>query len=178
VPAVPTILVGRIGSVLWMRVSGKGTFQNSVEVKRCFQSVIAAGTKDFVVDLECCPTMDSTFLGTLTGSPELTGNALAELWGFFPDATPMSVRQIDRTNGETLREIDVSVIDGIGLGASAWAFAFWGGRYYLFYMGALDVSTSIWRVDPGTGAVDSVAPEIGYRIVGAGVSTCAPVVPF
>ena len=51
-----------------MRVDGRGTFQNSVEVKRCFQSVIAEGTKDFVVDLERCPTMDSTFLGTLTGA--------------------------------------------------------------------------------------------------------------
>jgi hypothetical protein len=117
-------------------------------------------------------------IGTLTGSPELTGNALAELWGFFPDSTPMSVRQIDRSNGTTLREIDVSVIDEAGFGASAWAFAFWGGRYYVFYMGLLDPSTSIWRVDPATGAVDSVAPTIGYRIVGAGVSTCAPVVPF
>ena len=63
-----TILVGRIGPVLWMRVDGKGTFQNSIEVKRCFQSVIATGTKDFVVDLERCPMMDSTFLGTLTGA--------------------------------------------------------------------------------------------------------------
>lgn len=51
-----------------MRVDGKGTFQNSIEVKRCFQSVIATGTKDFVVDLERCPMMDSTFLGTLTGA--------------------------------------------------------------------------------------------------------------
>lgn len=51
-----------------MRVEGKGTFQNSVEVKRCFQSVIATGMKDFVVDLELCPMMDSTFLGTLTGA--------------------------------------------------------------------------------------------------------------
>ena len=51
-----------------MRVNGKGTFQNSIEVKRCFQSVIASGTKDFVVDLERCPMMDSTFLGTLTGA--------------------------------------------------------------------------------------------------------------
>jgi anti-anti-sigma regulatory factor len=51
-----------------MRVEGKGTFQNSVEVKRCFQSVIASGTKDFVVDLDRCPMMDSTFLGTLTGA--------------------------------------------------------------------------------------------------------------
>lgn len=68
VPLQSTILVGRVGSVFWMRVDGKGTFQNSMEVKRCFQSVIAAGTRDFVVDLERCPMMDSTFLGTLTGA--------------------------------------------------------------------------------------------------------------
>lgn len=30
--------------------------------------MMARGTKDFVVDLERCPTMDSTFLGTLTGA--------------------------------------------------------------------------------------------------------------
>jgi anti-anti-sigma factor len=63
-----SILVGKIGAVFWMRVDGKGTFQNSVEVKRCFQTMMKEGTKDFVVDLECCPMMDSTFLGTLTGA--------------------------------------------------------------------------------------------------------------
>ncbi len=30
--------------------------------------MLQAGTRDFVVDLERCPTMDSTFLGTLTGA--------------------------------------------------------------------------------------------------------------
>jgi hypothetical protein len=117
-------------------------------------------------------------IGTLDGSPELTGNGLAELWGFFPDAGGMVVRQIDKTNGTTLREIDVSVIDELGFGASAWAFAFWGGRYYVFYQGSLDTSTSIWVVDPTTSAVDLVRADIGYRVVGAGVSTCAPTVPF
>ncbi len=67
-PPTSTILVGKIGPLFWLRIDGKGTFQNSVELKRCFQSVIARGTKDFVVDLERCPTMDSTFLGTLTGA--------------------------------------------------------------------------------------------------------------
>ena len=67
-PVPSTILVGKIGPVFWMRVDGKGTFQNSIEVKRCFQSVIATGTQEFVVDLERCPMMDSTFLGTLTGA--------------------------------------------------------------------------------------------------------------
>lgn len=67
--ALPShILVGRIGQVFWLRIDGRGTFQNSVEVKRCFQSMMAKGTKNFVVDLERCPMMDSTFLGTLTGA--------------------------------------------------------------------------------------------------------------
>ena len=62
------ILVGQIGNLFWMRVEGKGSFQNSVQVKRCFQTMIEEGRRHFVVDLERCPVMDSTFLGTLTGA--------------------------------------------------------------------------------------------------------------
>lgn len=62
------ILVGQIGQLFWMRVEGKGSFQNSLQVKRCFQTMIAKGERHFVVDLERCPIMDSTFLGTLTGA--------------------------------------------------------------------------------------------------------------
>ena len=62
------ILVGQIGQLFWMRVEGKGSFQNSVQVKRCFQTMIEKGERHFVVDLERCPIMDSTFLGTLTGA--------------------------------------------------------------------------------------------------------------
>lgn len=61
-----TILVGRIGPVFWLRVEGRGTFQNSVQVKRVLQTVMARGSRHLVVDLERCPMMDSTFLGTLT----------------------------------------------------------------------------------------------------------------
>ncbi len=66
-PPAP-ILVGKIGSIFWMRVEGKGSFQNSVQVKNCFQAMIDDGSRHFVVDLERCPIMDSTFLGTLTGA--------------------------------------------------------------------------------------------------------------
>src|SRR6187399_3323713 len=62
------ILVGQVGNLFWMRVEGKGSFQNSVQVKRCFQKMIEGGKRHFVVDLERCPIMDSTFLGTLTGA--------------------------------------------------------------------------------------------------------------
>jgi hypothetical protein len=138
-------------------------------------SAVGAGSSTF-------GTLDTTTLtvasrGTLAGTPELTGNGAGELWGFFPDTTPMSVRQLDKTNGATMRIIDVAPIDSSGLGgAQAWAFAFWGGRYYIFYTGLLDTSTGIYRVTPDTGAVETVRTNIGYTIVGAGVSTCAPVI--
>jgi anti-anti-sigma factor len=61
-------LVGDIGDVFWVRVEGKGCFQNSVYVKQVVKSVLQQGQRNFVVDLERCTTMDSTFLGTLTGA--------------------------------------------------------------------------------------------------------------
>ncbi|MCB1275434.1 STAS domain-containing protein [Prosthecobacter sp.] len=62
------ILVGTIGRVFWMRVDGRGTFQNSLQAKKALQRVITKGVKNLVVDLERCPMMDSTFLGMLTGA--------------------------------------------------------------------------------------------------------------
>ena len=62
------ILVGMIGRVFWMRVEGKGTFQNSLQAKSAFQGMLALGVRSLVVDLDRCPMMDSTFLGMLTGA--------------------------------------------------------------------------------------------------------------
>ncbi len=118
--------------------------------------------------------------GALEGPGELTGNGNAELWGFFPRENPMMVRQINKSTGTTLHEYDVSSIDtGLLPMPTAWAFAFWGGRYYMFYQGfallSTSTTTSIFRLTPETGKVETVKSNIGYTIVGAGVSTCAPV---
>jgi len=67
-PSSTRILVGLIDHVFWMRVDGKGTHLNSLQAKTAFQSIIARGIYDLVVDLERCPMMDSTFLGMLTGA--------------------------------------------------------------------------------------------------------------
>ena len=66
-PPAP-ILIGQVSQLVWMRVEGKGSFQNSMQVKRCFQKMMDRGEKHFIVDLERCPIMDSTFIGTLTGA--------------------------------------------------------------------------------------------------------------
>lgn len=61
------ILAGSLRNLLWLRVSGKGTHEISPQLK-CFAAArIDEGARHFVVDLEACPTMDSTFMGTLTG---------------------------------------------------------------------------------------------------------------
>ncbi|NIS34972.1 MAG: hypothetical protein GWO04_35770 [Actinobacteria bacterium] len=111
-------------------------------------------------------------LGDLPGWPELTGTGSGELWGFFPDTSPPSVRQLDKSSGVTIAQHQLAELGSQP--PSAWAFAFWGGRFYVFYQALLDPSTNVWRVDPD-GTVTQVLSNTGYRIVGAGVSTCAPV---
>ena len=63
-----------------------------------------------------------------------------------------------------------------------WAFSFWGGSFYFYTMPDETVypnrTTNVTKYDPGTGALDtSYMTNIGFRIVGAGVSTCAPIKP-
>ncbi len=109
--------------------------------------------------------------GPLAGDPELTGTASGELWGFFPETEPAQVAQIDRQSGGLGTSFDIPQISDQ---ANAWAFAFWGGDFWVFYKGAEDPSTRVIRVQPSTGDVSEVISDTGYLIVGAGVSTCAP----
>ena len=49
-----------------IRVEGRGTFQNSVALHQFGEHLQQPGVSPrFVVDLDHCPTMDSTFMGTL-----------------------------------------------------------------------------------------------------------------
>lgn len=59
--------VGLAGRTVWIRVSGRGTFQNSAGLKEFAAEMTRRGHRDFVVDLADCEMMDSTFLGTLAG---------------------------------------------------------------------------------------------------------------
>ena len=116
----------------------------------------------------------------ITGSPELTGNSNAELWGFFPDSSNPKIEQINKATGtadHTYRLTDNAFI-GQPL---AWAFAFYGGDYYIFLMkdnsGGFnpETSTTVYQVD-ATGVLKGKTATNTRTIVGAGVSTCAPVV--
>lgn len=63
----PSILVGTSGRAVWVRVEGKGSFLNATGLKEFAKEMTNRGFRDFIVDLDHCPLMDSTFMGTLTG---------------------------------------------------------------------------------------------------------------
>ena len=62
-----SIQVGVNGEAVWVRVEGKGTFLNSGDLKEFTREMVNRGYREFVVDLERCAMMDSTFMGTMAG---------------------------------------------------------------------------------------------------------------
>jgi hypothetical protein len=117
--------------------------------------------------------MTATPIGTQTALPEMTGNSKAELWGFMPDASTARVVQFDKTNGSALKTYTLPTLAGSMTG---YAFAHWGGDYWVFLIKSGEPSTNVYQVDGASGTIKSTTPTTGRTIVGAGVSTCAPIV--
>ncbi len=117
-------------------------------------------------------SLEVTEIGTIGGWPEMSGTANADLWAFFPNTAPPRVAQVTPATGEEIRSIPIE-LDG---DANAWAFAHWGGRFWVFYKGFEDNSTRVFEVNPVDNSVQEVLPDTGRYIVGAGVSTCAPTI--
>jgi anti-anti-sigma factor len=62
-----SIQVGVNGDAVWVKVEGKGSFLNSGNLKEFTREMVNRGYREFVVDLENCAMMDSTFMGTMAG---------------------------------------------------------------------------------------------------------------
>ena len=61
------ILVARSADLGFIKVVGRGSFQNSGCLKAFYQQLLKEGVGRFVVDLDACTYLDSTFLGILLG---------------------------------------------------------------------------------------------------------------
>lgn len=118
------------------------------------------------------PSLEVTLIGTIGGWPEMSGTANADLWAFFPNTSPPRVAQVVPSTGQEVRSIPIE-LEG---DANAWAFAHWGGKFWVFYKGFDDASTRVFEVNPGDDSVREVIQDTGRYIVGAGVSTCAPTI--
>jgi hypothetical protein len=117
-------------------------------------------------------TFNATKVGPIQLWPELTGTGDANLWGFFPSATTPKVSQLDKTSGADLQVFMAPTLAGQ---PAAWAFAFWGGDFWIFLKKSGDSSTNVYHMKSSDGSVSVAVPNTNRTIVGAGVSTCAPI---
>jgi hypothetical protein len=98
---------------------------------------------------------------------ELTGTGEGKLYGFFV-TEPAQIAEISQTTGAV---VSTKSLTGVSAG-TAWAFSFYGGDFYVYTAAAAE--SDVTRYRPSDGTITVVKPKIGFRIVGAGVSTCAP----
>ena len=62
-----SIQVGVNGPIVWVRVTGRGSFLESGSLKEFGREMVNLGYREFVFDLQDCAMMDSTFMGTMAG---------------------------------------------------------------------------------------------------------------
>jgi hypothetical protein len=135
------------------------------------------------------PGFTAQAIGVPTGlaHPELTGNGAGDLYAFsgadcavssncVPDTmtdcvvcNSSSIAQIDKATGKV---IGVDALQNFAQG-DGWAFGFWGGDFYIFTSPHGSQVSIVTRFDPATQSLQTVN-EYPQVIVGAGVSTCAP----
>ena len=102
---------------------------------------------------------------------ELTGTGDGRLYGFFTNAAPAvsgsRVIELDKTTAQIIANNDLPV----GGPNDAWAFAYWGGDFWIFTSPGGPTTVSRFRPSDATTIELTTMPS---TIVGAGVSTCAP----
>jgi hypothetical protein len=122
-------------------------------------------------------SVDSNFvvhpLGPLSSvvGAELTGTGGGQLFGFYSHTDnmgPTYIGEIDKARAVVIAE---TAMPGVVQG-TAWAFAFWGGDFYIFTSPSGTGST-VSRYRTSDGSLTTIA-TLDDLIVGAGVSTCAP----
>jgi len=127
------------------------------------------------------PTIVGTLTATSDYSPELTGTNEAKLYGFYPNlATPAFVQEIDKTSGMPTGQTWPLGTSGLGANIRDWAFAQWGGVFYIFVTttdsNGNNANSTVRAIDRMSGTYTVPLTNLPYNIDGAGVSTCAPTV--
>lgn len=107
------------------------------------------------------------------GSADLSGTGDGRLWAFRKQ--PDSSANLAEINPMTGANLSVTSLGDLTIW-NAWAVAAWGGDVWMF-TDEENASSKIIRYQPATGQFDVVKTDIGPRIIGAGVSSCAPFVP-
>ena len=100
---------------------------------------------------------------------ELTGTGDGRLYGFFTTSPDATLAKIEKATASTTEN---RALEGVFTG-TAWAFSFWGGDFWFYTSSGLP--STVTRLHASSGELEVVKDDVGgFRIVGAGVSTCAP----
>lgn len=132
----------------------------------------------YVANADRLAMMDSstwsvTPIGTIPSQAELTGNAQGELWAILPLERPAKLVELDKTNGRSLQSLSLAGFPN-AQNIDTFAFATWNGDFYLFIReSGMGNHSDVYKVT-STGTLTKEVTNIGFDIVGAGVSTCAP----
>lgn len=114
-----------------------------------------------------------SYVNKLASQAELTGNAAGELWAFLPLEKPAQLVHMDKAGGTPLEVLKLPNFPD-PLNIDTFAFATWGGDFWLFVREyGMGNTTDVYRVTP-SGQMTLVRQDSGRDVVGAGVSTCAP----
>lgn len=112
-------------------------------------------------------------VGRMDSQSELTGNAEGELWAILPLEQPAEIVQLDLETAAVLTTLRLPTFPDPG-NIDTFAFATWGGAFYVFVREyGMGSSTDVYEVD-SSGAMSRIMEDVGFDVVGAGVSTCAP----
>jgi hypothetical protein len=108
------------------------------------------------------------------GSMELTGTGGGRVFGvaLHVGGSGSSIVEIDQLTAQVVARTELA----IGTVHDAFAFAFWGGDFWLFNATAVNFlppPSKVTRYRPSDGSVVEMTTA-PIAIVGAGVSTCAP----
>jgi anti-sigma B factor antagonist len=104
------ILVARSANLGFVKVVGRGSFQNSGCFKAFYQQLLKDHVDRFVVDLDACTYMDSTFLGILLGlglKLRAAGNGLLHIL----NASPRNVELLKNLGLDRLINIDTKRVE-------------------------------------------------------------------
>jgi hypothetical protein len=101
-------------------------------------------------------------------SAELTGTGDGHLYAYYASGNTggSTIAELDPMTGQVIAADPIAADRGTG-----WAFAFWGGDFWIFTTPASEQTTLMY--DP-VAKTSTVVAHYGSSIVGAGVSTCAP----
>lgn len=111
-------------------------------------------------------------MGPQVPRAELTGTGDGRLFGYWPTGQGQAgggLGQINKGTGALLAQNALSV----GRRDDAFAFAFWGGDFWIFTASSSGQPSDVTRYNLATQTA-TLETQAASTIVGAGVSTCAP----